>query len=94
MFASITHKTKDICGQSYIPHAYYYYYLLLLLLLLVWAGIAQSVYRLATGLMVRGSNPGCGEVFRTRLDRPWGLPILLYNGYQVFPGGKAAWAWR
>jgi len=21
-------------------------------------------------------------------DRPWGPPSLLYNGYQVFPGGK------
>ena len=28
-----------------------------------------------------------GEIFR-RLDRPWGPPILLYNGYRVFPGGK------
>ena len=25
-------------------------------------------------------------------DRPWGLPSLLYNGYRVFPGGKAAGA--
>jgi len=23
----------------------------------------------------------------------WGLPSLLYNGYQVFPGGKVAGAW-
>jgi hypothetical protein len=22
-------------------------------------------------------------------DRPWGPPSLLYNGYRVFPGGKA-----
>jgi len=22
--------------------------------------------------------------------RPWGPPSLLYNGYRVFPGGKAA----
>jgi hypothetical protein len=26
----------------------------------VWAGVAQSVQRLATGWMVRGSNPGGG----------------------------------
>ena len=32
------------------------------------------------------------EIFRTRPDRPWGLPILLYNEYRVFPGGKAAGA--
>jgi hypothetical protein len=29
-----------------------------------------------------------GEIFRTRPDRPWGPPSLLYNGYRVFPGGK------
>jgi hypothetical protein len=27
-------------------------------------------------------------------DRPWGPPSLLYNGYRVFPGGKAAGEWR
>jgi hypothetical protein len=35
-----------------------------------------------------------GEIFPTRPDRPWGPCSLLYNGYRVFPGGKAAWAWR
>jgi hypothetical protein len=38
-------------------------------------------------------NPGGGEIFRTRPDRRWGPPILLYNGYRVFSGGKAAGAW-
>ena len=33
------------------------------------------------------------EIFRTRPDRPWGLPKLLYNGYRVFPRGKSARAW-
>ena len=42
---------------------------------------------------VRGSNSGGGEIFRTRPDRPWGLNSLLYNGYRVFPWGKAAGAW-
>jgi hypothetical protein len=41
-----------------------------------------------------GSNPGGGEVFRTCPDRPWSPPSLLYNGYGVFPGGKAAGTWR
>jgi len=27
-----------------------------------------------------------GDIFCTRLDRPWGPPSLLYNGYRVFPG--------
>jgi len=44
--------------------------------------------------VVRGSNPGGGEIFRTRLDRPWGPPSLLYNRYRVSPGGKPAGAWR
>jgi hypothetical protein len=44
---------------------------------------------LATGWTGRGSNPGLGEIFRTRLDRPWGPPSLLYTGYLVsFPGIK------
>ena len=59
----------------------------------VWAGIAQSVWRRASGWTVRGSNPGGVEIFRTRPDRPWGSPSLLYDGYQIFPGGKAAGAW-
>ena len=29
-----------------------------------------------------------GTRFSARPDRPWGPPILLYNGYRVFPGGK------
>ena len=45
--------------------------------------------------MVWGSNPGGGEIFRIRPCRLWGPPILLHNnGYRVFPGGKAAGAWR
>ena len=35
-----------------------------------------------------------GEIFRIRPDRPWGSSTLLYNGYRVFPGGKAAGEWR
>jgi len=35
-----------------------------------------------------------GEIFCDLPDRPWGPPSLLYNGYRVFPGGKAAGAWR
>jgi len=60
----------------------------------MWAAIAQSVQRLATGWTVRRSNPGGDEIFRTRSDRPWGPPSLLYNWYRVFPGDKAAGAWR
>jgi hypothetical protein len=38
--------------------------------------------------MVKESNPGGGEIFRTRPDWPEGPPSLVYNGYRVFPGGK------
>ena len=46
------------------------------------------------GMEVRGSNPGGDEIFRTRPDRPWGPPSLLYNEYRVFAGWKTAGAWR
>ena len=29
-----------------------------------------------------------GEISRTRQDRPWGPPSLLYNAYRIFPVGK------
>ena len=55
----------------------------------VWAATAQSIRRLATGLTVWGSNLGGCEIFRTRPDRSWGLPSLLYNGYRLsLPGIK------
>ena len=31
---------------------------------------------------------GEGARFIARRDRPWGPPILLYNGYWAFPGAK------
>jgi hypothetical protein len=40
-----------------------------------------------------GLNPGGGEIFRTRPDRPWGSRNLLYNVYRVIPEGKAVGAW-
>ena len=32
-----------------------------------------------------------GEIFRIRLDRPWGPSSFLNNGYRVFPAGKRRW---
>jgi len=46
-------------------------------------GIAQSVYRLATGHTIRDSNPGGIESFRTLPERFWGpdsLPIKQVPG--------------
>jgi len=47
------------------------------------AGIATSY-----GLGGPGIESRWGEIFHTCPERPWGLPSLLYNGHQVFPGGK------
>ena len=49
-----------------------------------------SVVGIATGCGLDGPGIEClwGEIFRTCPDRPWGPPILLYNGYRVFPEGK------
>jgi hypothetical protein len=38
--------------------------------------------------------PVWGKIFRTRLNRPWNPPSLLYYGYRVFSTGKTAGAWR
>jgi hypothetical protein len=56
----------------------------------------DSSVSIATGYELDG--PGIeswwGEIFRTCPDRPWGPPSLQYNGYWVFPRGKAAGAWQ
>jgi len=57
-----------------------------------WAGIAQSVLRLATEWTVRRSNSGEGARFfapvQTGALRPTQSPV------QWVPGGKTAGAWR
>jgi len=42
----------------------------------------------------QGSNPVRGEIFRTRLDRPWDPLSFLSGGYRFFPGEKAVGAWH
>jgi len=44
--------------------------------------------------LVSTLNPSGGEIFHVHPDRPWGPPSLLYQGYRVSPGYKAAGAWR
>ena len=45
----------------------------------------DSVVGIATlyGLDGPGTNPDVGEIFRQRLERSWGPPSLLHNGYWV-----------
>ena len=45
------------------------------------------LYRLTTGWTARDRIP-VGTRFSAHLDRPWGPPSHLENGYRVFPGGK------
>jgi len=47
-----------------------------------------------TGLTVRWSNPGGGESFRTRPERPREAASLRYSRYQVFLAGKVAGPWH
>ena len=73
------------------------------------AGILLNVNDMVSGVGGVGSSvcitscyglDGLGIEFRwgarffcTCPDRPWDPPSLLYNGYRVFPGGKAAGVW-
>jgi len=58
------------------------------------AGISSVVAATRYGLNGPGSNPGGGEIFRSRPDWPWGPASLLYNMHRVNPGDKAAGTWR
>ena len=56
--------------------------------------IAQSVQRLATGLAVRGWNPGGARYSAPVQTGPGPHPTSCTMGTALFPGGKAAGAWR
>jgi hypothetical protein len=43
---------------------------------------------LTTGWTVRGSNPGGGEIFRTRPHQPWDHPASNTMSNYSFPGVK------
>ena len=72
----------------YVFETFICFFLSVYILSYVWAGIAQSAQRLATGWMDRGRNPGIGKIFFTPPERPWGRPSLLYSGYGVTAGIK------
>jgi hypothetical protein len=48
----------------------------------------SEVGRLTTGWTIRETNPGGGEIFHTRPERPWGPPSVQYNGHRDFPGAE------
>jgi hypothetical protein len=82
-WCSIIWRATFFLSLSFLSHTFCRY------VTIAWAGIAQSVLRLATGWTVRGSNPGGGEIFRIRPGRPWDPPSLLNNWYRVsLPGVK------
>jgi hypothetical protein len=59
-------------------------------------GAQDSSVSIVTGYKLDGSgieSRGGGEIFCPCPDRSWGPPSLLYNGYRVFPSGKADGAW-
>ena len=47
---------------------------------LIWNRVSSVGIATRYGLDGPVSNPGGDVIFRTRTDRPWGLPCLLYNG--------------
>ena len=51
-------------------------------------GIATGYELDGPGIESPWGGGGVGEIFRTCPDRSWGPTSLLYNSYQVFPGGK------
>jgi hypothetical protein len=71
----------------------HYYFTLLFSMSLVCTSRFLLAIHTYLNTVLYNSNPGGGEIFRTRPDRRWGPPSLLYNGYRVFPEGKAAGAW-
>jgi hypothetical protein len=54
---------------------------------------APPLCRLATGLTVRGSNPGGDETFRTCPDRPWTHQASCTMGIRPISRGKAIGGW-
>jgi hypothetical protein len=49
------------------------------------AGVAAR-----SGLEVRGSKPGGGDIYHIRPDWPWGPVSLLHNLYRAISGRNAA----
>jgi hypothetical protein len=79
----------NINVELFVICYFYVYTMHFYCLLFIW-GSRDGVVGIATryGLEGPGIESRWGEIFHTYPDRLQGPPSLLYNGYQVFTGGK------
>ena len=79
----------DICPINVCPVVYG---------LQMWIYLTIFIYSIGRATRHKLHGPGIefqwGWDFPDPQDRHWGPPSLLYNGYRVIPGDKAAGAWR
>jgi len=66
-------------------------YIIIIIIIIIISSVGIATRYGLGGLEIESRR---GEIFRTRPDRLWGPPSLLYNGYRVFPRGKADGACR
>ena len=68
--------------------------IIIIIIIVFIEGSRDSSFYIATcfGLNGPGTESRMEEIFRTRPDRPWGPPSILYDycGYRVFSRAKAA----
>jgi hypothetical protein len=79
-FIYIMYRTLFPTSQKAKPNTFWWRVKIVELLLMLWAGLAWSVYRLAAGWTVRGSDPGGGEIFCNCQDGREAYPA--YSGYR------------
>jgi len=86
---------------SWAPSYIYIYIYIVCVCVCVCEHNALSDRDNAIGIAIRyglgrsgGRIPLGGEIFLTRPYRTCSPPSLIYSGYRLFPGGKAAGAWR
>jgi len=61
---------------------------------MLYGGLTQMRWRLATTWEIRDSNHSAAEIFQTHLHSPRGPPVFLQNGYWVTLPLIKQWAWH